>query len=53
MRQIKPAITGAVAAIGVGLWSTLPSFAQQPASATTPNILVFMADDIGYWNVSA
>jgi arylsulfatase A-like enzyme len=53
MHQFKPAITGAVAAIGVGLWSTFPSFAQQPASATMPNILVIMADDIGYWNVSA
>src|SRR4051812_23520032 len=30
-----------------------PCFAQQPTSQTKPNILVIMADDIGYWNVSA
>jgi hypothetical protein len=28
-----------------------PSFAQEAGSK--PNILVIMADDIGYWNVSA
>ena len=28
------------------------SFAQQPVPSK-PNILVIMADDIGYWNVSA
>ena len=29
-----------------------PCFAQQSTSQTKPNILVIMADDIGYWNVS-
>jgi len=28
-----------------------PALAQEPASK--PNILVIMADDIGYWNISA
>jgi len=36
----------------IGLLLSPPSFAQQPAPVT-PNILVIMADDIGYWNVSA
>jgi arylsulfatase len=27
--------------------------AQQPAAGAAPNILVIMADDIGYWNISA
>jgi hypothetical protein len=30
-----------------------PCFAQQSTSQTKPNILVIMADDIGYWNISA
>src|SRR5262249_35051857 len=30
---------------------TLPSFAQE--AEPKPNILVIMADDIGYWNISA
>src|SRR6185436_2897329 len=33
------------------LTPTSPSFAQDPSHK--PNILVIMADDIGYWNVSA
>ena len=36
----------------IGLLLSPPTFAQQPAPVT-PNILVIMADDIGYWNVSA
>jgi len=39
-------------AVWIGLLSSQPSFAQQRAPAT-PNILVIMADDIGYWNISA
>src|SRR5271156_2749843 len=31
----------------------LTSFAEEPNSPTRPNILVIMADDIGYWNISA
>jgi arylsulfatase A-like enzyme len=30
-----------------------PSSAQQADAPTKPNILVIMADDIGYWNISA
>jgi hypothetical protein len=44
---------------GSNIWSALviavtvsaaPAAAQQPHK---PNILVIMADDIGYWNISA
>jgi hypothetical protein len=31
--------------------ATVPASAQQPQQK--PNILVIMADDIGYWNISA
>src|SRR5271154_1110489 len=31
----------------------LTSFAEDSGSPTKPNILVIMADDIGYWNISA
>ena len=46
---------GAVAltAAWLGLMSSPPSFAQQPAPPARPNILVIMGDDIGYWNISA
>ena len=43
----------ALLAAGFCLGPCSPSFAQQPASQTKPNILVIMADDIGYWNISA
>src|SRR5712672_3181205 len=45
--NIRPALlalTAAVTAAGA------PALAQQPQK---PNILVIMADDIGYWNISA
>ena len=31
----------------------LPALAQESTPAEKPNILVIMADDIGYWNISA
>jgi hypothetical protein len=48
----KHLTAAALAAVGLAFMSAPPSFAQQPAPAT-PNILIIMADDIGYWNVSA
>src|SRR6201997_732484 len=48
----KHLAAAALAAVGLAFMSAPPSFAQQPARAT-PNILIIMADDIGYWNVSA
>ena len=32
---------------------SLPALAQEASETTKPNILVIMADDIGYWNISA
>jgi len=43
----------ALTAAWTGLSLSSASFAQQPTSPTKPNILVIMADDIGYWNISA
>jgi arylsulfatase len=43
-------ITGA-AALLIALMAASPLSAQQAGSK--PNILVIMADDIGYWNISA
>jgi arylsulfatase A-like enzyme len=48
-RIIAPALSVACVALMLGT----PAFAQQPAAATKPNILVIMSDDIGYWNISA
>ncbi len=42
----------ALAAVSTTLIFSSISFAQQPVPSK-PNILVIMADDIGYWNVSA
>src|SRR5262245_7189815 len=41
----------ASAATLIVLAAPTPSFAQEAGSK--PNILVIMADDIGYWNISA
>jgi hypothetical protein len=52
MQQLKHLAAAALTAAWLGLTFSVPSFAQQTASVT-PNILVIMADDIGYWNISA
>ena len=41
---------GALAVTAAVFSSGAPALAQQPQK---PNILVIMADDIGYWNISA
>src|SRR3984893_476904 len=53
-------LTGTSILAAAGLQSTAPittAQAQQPAptagAGSPPNILVIMADDIGYWNISA
>ena len=51
MRRLDQLGAALLAATCFGL-SDLPSFAQESAPAR-PNILVIMADDIGYWNISA
>src|SRR6478735_3669865 len=40
---------GLLASLGIGMALVAPAAAQQQK----PNILVIMADDIGYWNISA
>ena len=51
MKGLKYHVAGLAAACTTLAFSSL-SFAQQP-TPTKPNILVIMADDIGYWNISA
>jgi len=52
MQQLKHFLVSAVlTTIGLVASFCPPSLAQEPASK--PNILVIMADDIGYWNISA
>jgi arylsulfatase A-like enzyme len=41
-----------LAATWVSLTSASQSIAQQSVPSATPNILVIMGDDIGYWNLS-
>jgi len=53
MQRLLQLSATVLVAAWICLTSCLPSFAQQPASPTRPNILVIMADDIGYWNISA
>src|SRR6185437_7047896 len=45
----------ATAALAAICFAVAPqeTFAEEPAPAARPNILVIMADDIGYWNISA
>lgn len=52
MKGLKYHVAALATACTTLAFSSL-SFAQQPASPTKPNILVIMADDIGYWNISA
>jgi Sulfatase len=52
MKGLKYHIAALAAACTTLALSSL-SFAQQPIPPTKPNILVIMADDIGYWNISA
>jgi arylsulfatase A-like enzyme len=40
---------GPLASLAIGMAAVAPASAQQQK----PNILVIMADDIGYWNISA
>ena len=48
-RIVTPVLPTACLALMLGA----PAFAQQPVTASKPNILVIMSDDIGYWNISA
>ena len=49
MKIVKTAILGLLGSVAVVTTAT-PASAQEPKK---PNILVIMADDIGYWNISA
>src|SRR5262250_3898371 len=48
MKRVRFLLLALLAPLAVTAASA-PTFAQQPK----PNILVIMADDIGYWNISA
>ena len=47
------ALTTLAATCGAMHSAGAPAFAQETGTAAKPNILVIMADDIGYWNISA
>ena len=49
-RNIRSGLLALTALTAIGTISGEPALAQQPQK---PNILVIMADDIGYWNISA
>src|SRR5258708_28636256 len=49
-RNIWSGLLAVTALTAIGTISGEPALAQQPQK---PNILVIMADDIGYWNISA
>jgi arylsulfatase A-like enzyme len=51
--KLKALLTSATALLAVGLIATPPAIAQTPAPARTPNIVVIMGDDIGWFNVGA
>ena len=51
--KLKALLTSATALLAVGLMTTPPAIAQTPAPARTPNIVVIMGDDIGWFNVGA
>jgi arylsulfatase A-like enzyme len=51
--KLKAFLTSATALFAVGLLGTPPAIAQTPAPARTPNIVVIMGDDIGWFNVGA
>ena len=51
--KLKALLTSATALLAVGLIATPPAIAQTPAPPKTPNIVVIMGDDIGWFNVGA
>jgi arylsulfatase A-like enzyme len=51
VRELIRYTVAVVATVLISVVPNSPSFAQQTTSR--PNILVIMADDIGYWNISA
>src|SRR5262249_10914777 len=50
MYNLKNTVLGLLAVLAAATAIVAPASAQQPQK---PNILVIMADDIGYWNISA
>jgi arylsulfatase A-like enzyme len=50
---LKALLASATALLAVGLLTVPPVFAQTPAPARPPNIVVIMGDDIGWYNIGA